>query len=154
RQRVAPPPSGASSRSPTGRRKSSTPKARRSAKTITRRSSATLDTEGRQTPMSTMNPEEIRRLPIRRDLLYNGLTREQVVAIGFDPDEVEAGRLAHNEWASQQRRDEDAQLALAAQQAVAEGEVTYAEAAQALLAAGRRDAHGAVVQMWREEESW
>jgi hypothetical protein len=104
--------------------------------------------------MSTMNPEEIRRLPVNRNLLYNGLSREQVIAIGANPDEVEAGRMAHNEWAAQQRLNEDAQLALAAQQAVAEGETTYAEAAAALLAAGRHDAHNAVVQQWREDEGW
>jgi hypothetical protein len=101
-----------------------------------------------------MNPEEIRKLPVNRNLPYNGLTREQVIALGADPDEVEAGRLAHNEWATQQRRSEDVQLALAAQEAVAEGNATYAEAAQALLAAGRREAHDAVVQMWREEEAF
>lgn len=101
---------------------------------------------------NTLDPEEIRKLPVRRDLPLNGLTEAQVRAIGADPKEVEAGRLSHNIWADQQRRNEDAQLALAAQQAVAEGEVTYAEAAQALLAAGRHDAHDAVVRMWREEE--
>jgi hypothetical protein len=104
--------------------------------------------------MSTMNPEEIRALPMRRDLPLNGLSEAQTRAIGLDPQEVETSRLAQNEWAAQQRINEDAELVLAAQQAVADGNATYAEAAQALLAAGRRDAHDAVVQMWHEEESW
>jgi hypothetical protein len=58
------------------------------------------------------------------------------------------------EQAAQQRLSEDAELVLAAQQAVTEGDTTYAEAAQALLAAGRQDAHDAVVHLWREEENW
>lgn len=65
-----------------------------------------------------------------------------------------AAEIESRQRGAEQQRNEDVQLALAAQQAVAEGEISYAEAAQALLAAGRQEAHDAVVQMWREEEGW
>jgi hypothetical protein len=103
---------------------------------------------------NTLDPEQIRHLPMRRDLPLNGLSEAQTRALGFNPEEIEAARLSQIEWAAQQRINEDAELVLAAQQAVSEGETTYAEAAQALLAAGRRDAHDAVVQQWREDEGW
>lgn len=103
--------------------------------------------------MSAMNPEEIRKLPMRRDLPYNGLTREQVLAIGADPDEVEAGRQSLNQWAEQQARHDEAQLFLAAQEAVANGELTYVEAAEALHAGGFQGAHALLVQQWQQDDA-
>lgn len=101
---------------------------------------------------STLDPNEIRKLPIRRDLPLNGLTEEQTRALGLDPQEVEANRLARNIWAGQQKHEEDVQLVAAARYAVDQGDATHAEAAQTLLDAGRHDAHDAFVHLWQEEE--
>jgi hypothetical protein len=91
--------------------------------------------------------------------LVPGLTPETIAQfreLGLSPEQVELGyrRQYDVEAQQQQQLNEDVQLALAAQQAVADGETTYAEAAAALLAAGRQDAHDAVVQQWREDEGW
>jgi hypothetical protein len=113
--------------------------------------------------MSDMTPEEIRKLPMRQDLPYNGLTPEQVVAIGLDPSEVEAARLSSNEWAAQlaaqqatQQAEaalqEAAMLATAAQEAVTNGQ-TPAEVAEILLNNGQSLAHQMFVAAWRQEEA-
>lgn len=104
------------------------------------------------TNQNTLDPNEIRKLPIRRDLPLNGLTEEQTRALGLDPQEVEANRLARNIWANQQEREESASLVAAAWHAVEQGMTTHGEAAQALLMAGRRDAHDAFVSVWQAEE--
>jgi hypothetical protein len=107
--------------------------------------------------MSTMNPEEIRRLPVRRELPYNGLTREQVLAIGADPDEVEAARLSQNQWAEQraaeQQQEHVAQVLEAAQTAVLTGEATQAEVAAMLYAHGEREAQATFLADWEQEEA-
>ena len=101
---------------------------------------------------NTLDPEQIRKLPFRRELPYNGLTPEQVRAIGFDPAEVEANRHLANEARAESRREEDAGVLAAARQAVENGDAFPAEAAQALLLAGRREAHDAFVALWQAEE--
>lgn len=97
--------------------------------------------------MSTLDPAETAKLPVRRDLPYNGLTREQVVAIGGDPDAVEAGRLAVNQGLLEDAQRQSETLAMAAARAVAEGGVTGAEAAQQLLAVDRH-AHDLFAAAW------
>lgn len=101
--------------------------------------------------MSTLDPNEIRKLPVQRDKPYNGLTKEQVLAIGGDPDAVEAGRLAVNEGLQEDAYRQSETLALAAARAVAAGSVTEAEAAQQLLAVDRA-AHDWFTQAWRQQE--
>lgn len=104
------------------------------------------------TDPTTLDPEEIRKLPVQRDLPYNGLTREQVIAIGGDPDEVETMRASQGEWAEQRRVATEADAVLAAQRLVESGELLAADAAEALRAGGFHDAHAAFVQEWRAEE--
>lgn len=85
-------------------------------------------------------------------LPYYGATREEIAALGHDPDEVEAGRLAAAESRSQAAQEENVNLVAAALLAVEQGESTHGEAAQALLMAGLRDAHDAFVSLWQDEE--
>jgi len=94
--------------------------------------------------MSDLNP----------NLPFYGATREQIVAQGLDPDLVEQGRLASREIAVEQRLAEETRIALAAQEAVESGRMTYAEAAEEMRAAGHHNAHAAFVQRWREDEAW
>jgi len=102
---------------------------------------------------SNLNPEQIRALPLRRDLPLNGLTPEQVVAIGGDPDAVEAARLASNEFAAEQQMQQNVQIVLAAEQAVAEGDMTPVQAAAELAARGLHTAHDAFVARRLEAEA-
>jgi hypothetical protein len=94
---------------------------------------------------------------MRRDLPYNGLTRAQVLAIGADPEEVEAGRLAQNQWAAQraaeQHRQHVAEVLEAAQMSVATGQATPAEIATLLWSHGEREAHAAFLAGWEQEEA-
>src|SRR2546422_194822 len=103
---------------------------------------------------NTLDPAEIVKLPMRRNVPLNGLTREQVIALGHDPDEIEAGWLIAREGQQQEARLVEAQILAAAHQTVAEGNLTYAEAADALHAAGFHAAHAVLVQQWQEEEGW
>jgi hypothetical protein len=85
-------------------------------------------------------------------LPYYGSTREEVIARGLDPDDVEAGRLYAAESRAQAALEENVNLVAAALQAVEQGEKTHGEVAQALLMAGRVDAHDAFVSLWQDEE--
>jgi hypothetical protein len=102
---------------------------------------------------NTLDPEQIRKLPVRRELPYSGLSEAQVRALGLDPAEVEEHRLSALEWQQQQSVNNEANLLAAAQEAVATGEMTYSEAALWLRDSGRQTAHDAFVQQWREEEA-
>jgi hypothetical protein len=98
--------------------------------------------------MTTKSIHPIHQLP------YYGATREEIAALGADPDEVEAERLAAAEGRLQAAHEENVQLVAAAQDVVMQGDATYAQAAQALLAAGKREAHDALVALWQEDENW
>jgi hypothetical protein len=87
------------------------------------------------------------------DLPYYGASREDVAALGANPDDVETGRLAARENQQQQARLDEKGILLAATEAVENGEMTEAEAARALAAAGLHSAHSAFVQQWQAEES-
>jgi hypothetical protein len=102
---------------------------------------------------NTLDPEQIRKLPLRFDLPLNGLTEEQQRAIGADPAEVEAARLANQAWRSQRAEQEATQLAVGAATLVQDGLLTEYEAAQMLLQQGEQRAHALFVQAWREEEA-
>jgi hypothetical protein len=101
---------------------------------------------------NTLDPEQIGKLPVDRSQPLNGLTEEQTRALGLDPTEVEAGRLAQLEWEKAQQLTSDAELVLAARHAVEIGDMTHVEAALALRQNGSQAAHDLFVQEWRAAE--
>lgn len=105
------------------------------------------------TDPNTLDPNEIRSLPMRRDLPYNGLSVEQVRAIGGDPEAVEAARIATNEYTAQQQFNEEALIAASTRQAIADGVLTESEAATGLRGLGLDRAHQIVVEDWKLREA-
>lgn len=84
---------------------------------------------------------------------YYGVTPDELVAQGLDPDEVEAGRLSHVEWQAEKRAQDAAELVAVARAGVAAGELLPAEAAKILLDGGHSEAHAAFWEKWKSDEA-
>lgn len=101
---------------------------------------------------NTLEPDEIREIPVDRSKPLNGLTEEQTRILGLDPESVEQSRLDQNAWAAAKSLEEDAALVLATQEAVDAGEITAAEGALGLSGFGHARAHDLFVQDWSAAE--
>lgn len=105
--------------------------------------------------MTTLDPDSIRKIPMRRDLPYNGLTREQCEAIGIDPDSYEAARVEANADHAARTQREATEIVAAAREAISNGELTPARAASIILSAGTESAtlaHDTLIAIERESE--
>jgi hypothetical protein len=102
---------------------------------------------------NTLDPEQIRHLPFDRSKPLNGLTEEQLRAIGGDPEFVENARNEQNAWEAARAIQQQAALVVATQEAVDDFELSPAEAAFGLAESGHSSAHDLFVEQWQKAEA-